>query len=273
MNMRTWLLLSTAFLAILAIIGLTGMVNAAGVPLPTGAYSTAGSADKRSSQPRDDPYVTNFDCADISSLHIDRQTNLRAGLILQKCGYSPQSNYKPPAGSGNPGNSAGRSSGLGALKQLAGPLLGGTDADVILPDGTYPYLTQSEAMDWVHGSTVVVNYNDFRSLPCFSSIAYSTDGGVTFQHTGQPMCTGHGNNYGDPIVVYNAALSTWFAGDIATGCGGFGIGLWTSSDGMTWTPGVCAHLNSQDDRESMWVDNNPSSPHYGRIYISFNNSM
>ncbi|PYL50421.1 MAG: hypothetical protein DMF33_12880, partial [Verrucomicrobia bacterium] len=25
------------------------------------------------------------------------------------------------------------------------------------------------------------------------------------------------------------------------------------------------------DRESMWVDNNPTSPHFGRMYISFNN--
>ncbi len=270
MNMRTWLLLSTAFLAILAIIGLTGMVNAAGVPLPTGAYSTVGSADKQSSQPMDDPFVTNVNCADISALHIDRQTNLRPAPILQKCGYGSQTTGLPSVGSGNPGNTAVSDPGIGAVKQLASPLLGGTDADVVLPDGTYPHVTQSEAMSWVHSSTVVVNYNDFSV--CLSGIAYSTDGGVTFQHSGHPFCTGHGTNFGGPIVVYNAALSTWFAGDLVTGCGGHGIGLWTSPDGITWTAGACAHLNSQDYRESMWVDNNPSSPHYGRMYISFNNN-
>jgi hypothetical protein len=37
-----------------------------------------------------------------------------------------------------------------------------------------------------------------------------------------------------------------------------------------WTPGACAHDGRFDDRESMWVDNNPSSPHYGRMYISWN---
>src|SRR5438552_12184650 len=85
-----------------------------------------------------------------------------------------------------------------------------------------------------------------------------------------PFASGHGTNYGDPIVVYNARLSTWFAGDLATGCGGQGIGLWTSSDGSNWSVGACAHTGGDDDRESMWVDNNPASPFYGRMYISWN---
>src|SRR4029450_1142457 len=33
----------------------------------------------------------------------------------------------------------------------------------------------------------------------------------------------------------------------------------------------CAHSGNSDDRESMWVDNNPASPFYGRMYISYNN--
>ena len=74
---------------------------------------------------------------------------------------------------------------------------------------------------------------------CYSGLSYSTDNGVTW-HASQPLCTGHGTNFGDPIVVYNAHLGTWFAGDLATGCGGQGIGLWTSPDGVTWTTGACA---------------------------------
>ena len=46
--------------------------------------------------------------------------------------------------------------------------------------------------------------------------------------------------------------------------------MWTSPDGITWTPGACAVNTSQGDRESMWVDNNAASPHYGRMYISYN---
>jgi hypothetical protein len=150
-------------------------------------------------------------------------------------------------------------------------MLGGTDVDVILPDGTFPNTTQSEAMSWAHGSTVVVNYNDIRVLTCLSGISYSTDGGVTFQHSANNLCTGHGTNNGDPVVVYDQALSAWYAGDLVSACGGLGTGLWTSPDGITWTPGACAHNSSRDDRESMWVDNNTASPHYGRMYISYNN--
>src|SRR5262249_45741249 len=87
---------------------------------------------------------------------------------------------------------------------------------------------------------------------------------------GQPLCSGHGTNYGDPIVVYNARLGMWFAGDLASGCGGQGIGMWTSPDGVTWTAGACVLNSSQGDPESMWVGNNPASPYYGRMYISYN---
>ena len=70
--------------------------------------------------------------------------------------------------------------------------------------------------------------------------------------------------------MFNAALGTWLAGDFVTGCGGFGIGLWTSPDGISWTVGACAHVGTNDDRDSMWVDNTPGSPFYGRMYVSWN---
>ena len=75
---------------------------------------------------------------------------------------------------------------------------------------------------------------------------------------------------GDPILVYNRALSTWFAGGFRTTCGSQGIGSWTSPDGINWTPGACIHAGGGDDRFSMWVDNNSSSPFYGRMYVSWN---
>jgi hypothetical protein len=268
----------------LAVAGLIGVATAAGASPPSGVSSHAGSAGTQVGGFMDDPSVTNFNCANIAPYHIDRQLNLRAALILQKCGYAPPvSGIGAPSGHGaGSGGGGGNSTKTGippVVRQLAGagagPLLGGTDADVILPDGAYPYVTQSEAMNWVHGSTVVVNYNDSRTTPagCLSGISYSTDGGATFQHLGQPLCSGHAYNYGDPIVAYNAALSTWYAGDLVTGCGGLGVGLWTSPDGITWSSGACAHNGNGagDDRDSMWVDNNPSSPHYGRMYVSFNN--
>src|SRR5437868_2841095 len=83
-----------------------------------------------------------------------------------------------------------------------------------------------------------------------------------------PLATGHGTNIGDPSVVFNNNLDLWFAGDLAIGCGGTGIGLWTSPDGINWSAGACAHTGKSDDRSSMWVDNNNAGPFYGRMYIS-----
>src|SRR5438552_11958506 len=161
------------------------------------------------------------------------------------------------------------------ISNLLGPLfIGGGDVDVVIPEPySYPSVTESESMEWGGANnTWVVNYNASPgSSGCYSGISYSTDNGATFTRiVPNPLCTGHGTNFGDPIVVYNAHLGLWFAGDLATGCGGQGVGLWTSPDGVIWTVGSCAHSGSFDDRESMWVDNNPASPHYGRMYVSWN---
>ena len=213
-----------------------------------------------------------FDCSQIHEKGIDKQENFRAGQIMIACGLAE-------------GGSASASSGLSQpskfsewIKELLpAPLfIGGADVDVILPDGAYPHVTQSESMSWGGpNNTWVVNYNDSRTAgSCFSGISYSTDNGATW-HASSAICSGHGTNLGDPIVVYNARLGMWFAGDLATGCptsGGQGVGLWTSPNGVTWTTGACA-VNlptNAGDRESMWVDNNPSSPFYGRMYISYN---
>src|ERR1700682_4237079 len=87
MNRRIWLLASTVFLAALVIIG---MVNAASPPppaAPTSAAPAAVSGDAGNQNGlQNDPYVVNFNCADIQAYHIDKQTNLRAAAILQKCG-------------------------------------------------------------------------------------------------------------------------------------------------------------------------------------------
>src|SRR5437016_4050695 len=207
-----------------------------------------------------------FDCSTIHEKGIDKQDNMRAGAIMIACGLSEGGS--PSKGSQFSGN--GFSQWVKNL--LPAPLfIGGTDVDVVLPDGAYPKVTQSESMEWGGpNNTWVVNYNDSRtSGGCYAGLSYSTDNGATW-HASQPLCSGHGTNYGDPIVVYNARLDMWFAGDLATGCGGQGIGMWTSTNGVTWATGACAHNGGSDDRESMWVDNNPASPFYGRMYISYN---
>lgn len=200
--------------------------------------------------------TTGISCAQINALHLMKQDNMRAGLTLIECGIV--TGGKPLAG-----------------REVAE--MTPQPPNVLVSNrscGSYTSCTKSENMVWGNGSTVVVAYNDHDSSQSntYGGVSYSTDGGATFTEIEpNPVATGHAQNYGDPIVVYNRKLALWFTGDLVTGCGGQGIGLWSSADGITWTPASCAHNNSADDRESFWVDNDPTSLGYGRMYISFNN--
>src|SRR5437762_1684250 len=198
-----------------------------------------------------------IDCSRIQELGIDRQANLRAARIRVLCGL--ENSGEPAAGTG--------------ATETTNEAAAVTNVNTITGTETYPSVTQSESTVWSSdGNTIVVNYNDSRTAPGnYSGVSVSTNGGVSFTRLNpSPFASGHGTNYGDPILAYNAKLGKWFAGDLATGCGGQGIGLWTSSDGSNWSVGACAHNGGDDDRESMWVDNNPTSPFYGRMYVSWN---
>src|SRR5581483_6445000 len=192
------------------------------------------------------------DCSQLAAFNYHMQDNLGAGLALIQCGL---------AQGGRPTKSANL------------PLI---PPNVQVSNRTCTSgssCTKSENMVWANTSNplnIVVNYNDHNGSS-YGGTSYSNDGGATFTELVPfPFGSGHGSNFGDPIVVYNAKLGKFFAGDLVTGCGGFGIGLWTSTDGKTWTTGACAHNGGSDDRESMWVDNEPTSGTYGRMYISWN---
>ncbi|HEX9533381.1 MAG TPA: hypothetical protein VGA58_11495, partial [bacterium] len=204
------------------------------------------------------PTALGVPCSEIYQRGIDMQENLRATAIRVACGLDV------------PGSAGAEGVESDALDE-GGPF---ANINVITGGETFPHVTQSESMVWStpDGQTIVVNYNDSNTASSnYSGVSVSVDGGQTFTRLlPAPFATGHGTNFGDPIVVYNNALGKWFAGDLATGCGGQGIGLWTSLNGMTWTVGACAHNGGADDRESMWVDNNGGSPFYGRMYISWN---
>jgi len=197
------------------------------------------------------------DCSQIDVPSLLKHDNMRAGLILIECGI---------VRGGQPG--------AGSHHRSAAPpnvrVSNGSDCS------TADDLCGSESMVAAStadkGQTVVVNYNtNYDNRTGYSGTSYSTDGGTTFTEIQpSPFNTGHGTNYGDPLVVYNSKLGMFFAGDLATGCGTFGIGLWTSPDGKTWTVGSCPHAGTDDDRPSMWADNEPTSGTYGRMYVSFN---
>jgi hypothetical protein len=194
-----------------------------------------------------------IDCAQIQNLQLMKQDNMRAGQALIECGIVQ----------------GGRAAEAGTVPPAPPNVL------VSNRKCTDQFnCTHSENNVWGstkdNGKTIVVNYND-HNVGQYSGTSYSTDGGTTFhQISPPPFGTAHGTNFGDPIVVFNSKLNKWFAGDLVTACGGQGIGLWTSLDGKKWTTGACAHNGGADDRESMWVDNEPTSGTYGRMYLSWN---
>src|SRR5499427_1939600 len=216
------------------------------------AVAEAAAKSKLSSQT-----VLGVACSEIYERGIDKQENLRATMIRVGCGLDAPGELGPE--------------GLGVESPEDF-----NNINLITGLETFPHVTQSESMVWStpDGQTVVVNYNDSRDIQAtpiiISGLSVSFDGGDTFTRLTPDPLVGHANNFGDPIVVYNNNLAKWFAGDLVTGCGGQGIGFWTSDDAMTWTVGACAHNGGADDRESMWVDNNAASPFYGRMFVSWN---
>jgi hypothetical protein len=217
------------------------------------------------------PLVPNgFDCSQIRALGIDKQDNMRAGAIMIACGESE----------------GGSATTFAELMQqiLPAPLtFGGTDVDLInnpSPE-TGTHITQSETFSFTNPddpNTIVVEYNDSRGV--FSSpinitgASVSTDGGATFtrltKSTGQSPFA---NTLGDPVVLFNKPIGTWFAYALDPACGGQGIGGYKStnpSDPNSWTTAPCVHSGSFDDRESGWSDTNSSSPFFGHMYVSYN---
>jgi hypothetical protein len=238
-----------------------------------GVFSVASSAQAQqnySTSQSVDPLVpAGFDCSKIHELGIDKQENLRAGAIMIACGEAE-------------GGSASHFRAFAQLIQsLLGPLAyGNTDVDLVTGAEISPNVTQSEtftASNPDNPNQIVVAYNDSRGRNAspinISGASVSTDGGNTFVR----LTTGTGqgpfsNTVGDPVILYNRPTATWFTIWLDGGCGGQGLGGYKSTtpwNANSWTH-YCIHSNNNDDRESGWADNNPSSPFYGRMYTSWN---
>src|SRR5713101_5411013 len=216
------------------------------------------------------PIVPNgFDCSKIHELGIDRQENFRAGAIMIACGQAQ-------GGSASVFETVSQ-----AIQQTLAPLAyGAADVDLVTGTETSPHITQSETFSAANPddpNQIVVAYNDSRGVSAnpinLSGASVSTDGGATFirltRTTGQSPFS---NTVGDPVALYNKPTGTWFTVWIDEACGGFGLGGYkstTPADPNSWTH-FCVHTGSSDDRESGVADNNPSSPFFGRMYVSWN---
>ena len=219
-----------------------------------------------------DPLVpAGFDCSRIDELGIDKQENMRAQAIMIFCGRAE-------------GGAAPRSDTFSQVVQqlLPAPLaFGAADVDLVTGTESSPNITQSETFTTVNPENpnqIVVAYNDSRGRNVspinISGASASTDGGTTF--TRVTLASGQGpfsNTVGDPVILFNGPTDTWYTVWLDGACGGQGLGGYKSTTpwvATSWTHYNCIHSNSQDDRESGWADNNPSSSFYGRMYVSWN---
>src|SRR5438445_268299 len=221
-----------------------------------------------------DPLVpVGFDCSTIHEKGIDKQENFRAGAIMIACGEVT-------------GVSTSATSTLGPIGHLIKKLLmplayGAADVNLITGTETFPNVTQSETFTTANPDNpnqIVVAYNDSRGrnfTPInISGASVSTDGGTTF--TRLTKANGQSpfdNTFGDPVVLYHKPSGNWVTVWLDAACGGQGLGGYKSTtpwDPNSWTH-FCVFNEASADRESGFADNNPSSPFFGRMYISWNN--
>jgi hypothetical protein len=216
-----------------------------------------------------------FDCSRIHELGIDKQMNFRAGAIMIACGQTQGAGNRP-------------SSPISALAQFIRKVFlpaayGGIDVDLITGDKTVPYINQSTTFSWGNPDNpdqIVVAYFDSRGTHANpingTGASVSTDGGLTFTRlTAADGQSPFPNTGGDPVVIYNRPTGTWYTVLEDAVCG-YGLGGYKSAtpwdpSPASWTHYGCVHSSSggSDERASGWSDMNPSSPFYGRMYVSW----
>lgn len=188
---------------------------------------------------------------------------VRAMLAASKA-KTASSNGRPAAPAGNPGS------------------------NVQMNDDSYPPMPQNEtavAYNTAHPQIAVAASNDYVSGGV--AVMRTANGGQSwsttritpqFRGTGD-YCTG-----GDPGLAYSRRDGAFYLSQLC-----FFRALPYSEvhvfksvdDGKTWTPGrqaaiaatnfVNGHVDESifNDKELIAVDNNPGSPHYGRVYVTY----
>jgi len=207
-----------------------------------------------------------FDCSKIHELGIDKQENLQAGAIMIFCGEAH----------GGSASLAGASSRF-IQKLLQPEVYGTTDVDLVTGTETFPHIDQSTTFTAGNPDDpleIVVAFNDARGFDANPSsgagASVSTDGGNTFTRLTTASGQSPFPNASSPVVLYNKPSQSWFTIWLDSACPGLGgFKSTTPWDPDSWTH-FCIHTGGGDDRQSGWADNNPSSPFYGRMYVSWN---
>ena len=169
----------------------------------------------------------------------------------------------------------GRANELGRVRQepaIESPGFGGGTPDVQVNDSTGDEGGSSHVQNETsiaHNETtgtICSGYNDsyhgIVESTGFTGFSRSTDGGATFVDQGALGS----NSGGDPSIVWRRSDGNFYFAALETS----GLGMWRSTDDcQTFTYLGNTHVSGGDDKEILAVDNNPSSPFYGRLYVGW----
>lgn len=151
-------------------------------------------------------------------------------------------------------------------------------------DQTRPFMETAIAVDTKDPNHLLVGANDYQS-PSTSFVSAVTsfvsfDGGQNWTKGNVPMT---GFTSADPSPVFSAKFNTAHMGEVGVRCPdlrylricAYDAATVTSNDGgLTWGNPVVVSSGSPfnqvlNDKPWLAVDNDPSSPYYGRLYLSW----
>jgi hypothetical protein len=176
----------------------------------------------------------------------------------------------------------------GAARARSGSPAGSPGNNVQMNDDSYPPLPQNEtavAYKTTHPQIAVAAANDYVSGGVV--VMRTSNGGQSWSSTRiTPQFFGTRDfcNGGDPGVAYSRRDGAFYLSQLCffRALPYSEVHVYKSvDDGRTWTPGRQAavaatnYINGQvdesifNDKELIAVDNNSSSPHYGRIYVTY----
>src|SRR5579859_542566 len=182
----------------------------------------------------------------------------------------------------------------GPQAQIAAPAIA-RSGNIQMNDNSYPPLPQNEtsvALSTANEQIAVAASNDYVGAGV--TVMRTADGGHSWKttritpewhHAGDPF-SGNMCNGGDPSVAYSARDKAFFIGQLCffRGSPQSEVQIYESRDnGETWTPGRQAAVAATNfsptlggadpsifnDKDYITVDNTPTSPHYGRLYVTW----
>jgi hypothetical protein len=127
-------------------------------------------------------------------------------------------------------------------------------------------------------SNIAVNHADPNRLVAASNnisgsgrqkMFFSGDGGASWNSTELPLADGARFN-SDPAVAWAPDGTAWSATLGIDLSGGVKVQVFKSTtQGATWTFVKTVSTGTNNDKELMWIDTDPSSPHKGNIYVAW----